>query len=145
MAGTDGAARPHRRHVDRAAADAAVSTAWPEPCQNPDRSPMDPVSVTAEPAPAPERDCWPLVSVIMPTRGRPELVRESIAAVVAQSYPGQIECLVVHDREPPDEELTKLGAAQHRVAVAANTHSPGLAGARNTGLDLAHGSIIATC
>jgi len=96
-------------------------------------------------APAPERDGWPLVSVIMPTRGRPELVRESIAAVVTQTYPGQIECLVVHDQEPPDEELTKLGTAEHRVAVTANTHSPGLAGARNTGLDLVRGSIVATC
>ena len=45
--------------------------------------------MTEAPARAPEE--WPLVSVIMPTRGRPELVRESIAAVVAQTYPGQIE------------------------------------------------------
>jgi len=95
--------------------------------------------------PARERDGWPLVSVIMPTRNRPELVRESIAAVVAQTYPGPIECLVVHDQEPPDEELATLGTAEHRVTVTANTHSPGLAGARNTGLDLAHGSIVATC
>jgi len=51
----------------------------------------------------------------------------------------------VHDQEPPDEELTKLGTAQHRVMVAANTRSPGLAGARNTGLDLARGDIVATC
>jgi glycosyltransferase involved in cell wall biosynthesis len=56
-------------------------------------------------APAPEAGGWPLVSVIMPTRGRPELVRESIAAVVGQTYPGDIECLVVHDQEPPDREL----------------------------------------
>ena len=95
--------------------------------------------------PARERDGWPLVSVIMPTRNRPELVRESIAAVVAQTYPGPIECLVVHDQEPPDEELATLGTAEHRVTVTANTHSPGLAGALNTGLDLAHGSIVATC
>src|SRR5260370_27478223 len=94
--------------------------------------------------PAREADGWPLVSVIMPTRSRPELVRESIAAVVAQTYPGQIECLVVHDQEPPDAELTMLGTAQHRVAVTANTHSPGLAGAQDTGLDLAQSKIHAT-
>jgi cellulose synthase/poly-beta-1,6-N-acetylglucosamine synthase-like glycosyltransferase len=70
-------------------------------------------------APAREPDGWPLVSVILPTRGRPDLVRESIAAVVAQAYPGQIECLVVHDQEPPDEELSKLGTRQHRVMVTA--------------------------
>jgi glycosyltransferase involved in cell wall biosynthesis len=88
---------------------------------------------------------WPLVSVLMTTRGRPELVRESIAAVVAQSYPGNIECIVVHDQEPPDESLRLLGTAQHCVRVAANGRTPGEAGARNTGLGLATGDYVATC
>jgi glycosyltransferase involved in cell wall biosynthesis len=96
-------------------------------------------------APAPEPGEWPRVSVIIPTRGRPELVRESIAAVVAQTYPGPIECLVVHDQEPPDAELARLGTPPREVKVASNTHSPGLAGARNTGLDAACGTVIATC
>lgn len=96
-------------------------------------------------APAPEAGGWPLVSAIMPTRGRPELVRESIAAVVAQTYGGDIECLVVHDQEPPDQELEALGRPRRRVRTMANTHSPGLAGARNTGLDVASGEFIATC
>lgn len=99
----------------------------------------------ASQAPAPEDTQWPLVSVTIPTRGRPELVRESVSSVVGQDYPGDIECIVVHDQEPPDEELAQLGTARHRVRVAANTHSPGLAGARNTGLDLAAGEYIATC
>ena len=81
----------------------------------------------------------------MPTRGRPELVRESIAAVVGQTYPGDIECIVVHDQEPPDKSLSSLGTARHRVRVVANAHTPGLAGARNTGLDLVHGDFVATC
>jgi glycosyltransferase involved in cell wall biosynthesis len=85
------------------------------------------------------------VSVIMATRGRPELVRESIAAVVGQTYPGAIECIVVHDQEPPDQGLRCLGSDRRSVVVAANTHVPGLAGARNTGLDLARGDFIATC
>jgi glycosyltransferase involved in cell wall biosynthesis len=104
--------------------------------------------MTDGPTPAPGE--WPLVSVIMPTRGRPELVRESIAAVVAQTYPGDVECLVVHDQEPPDRELEALGlqcpgGARRRVVAMANTHSPGLAGARNTGLDVASGEFVATC
>jgi glycosyltransferase involved in cell wall biosynthesis len=93
----------------------------------------------------PEGTQWPLVSVIMPTHGRPELVRESIAGVVAQDYPGEIECLVIHDQETPDEELSHLGSAGRGVRVMANTHAPGLAGARNTGLDAARGAYIATC
>lgn len=88
---------------------------------------------------------WPLVSVLMPTRGRPELVRESIAAVVAQDYPGDIECIVVHDQEPPDVGLRDLGTARRRVLVVTNTHSPGLAGARNTGLGLASAAFVASC
>jgi glycosyltransferase involved in cell wall biosynthesis len=88
---------------------------------------------------------WPLTSVIITTRGRPELVRESIAAVVAQSYPGDIECIVVHDQEAPNESLRLLGTAQHSVRVAANRCTPGEAGARNTGLGLAAGDYIATC
>jgi Glycosyl transferase family 2/Sulfotransferase family len=91
------------------------------------------------------RSEWPRVSVILPTRGRPQLVRESIAGVVGQSYPGEIDCIVVHDQEAADETLASLGTALHRVRVAANRHAPGLAGARNTGLDVADGEFIATC
>jgi glycosyltransferase involved in cell wall biosynthesis len=88
---------------------------------------------------------WPLVSVIITTRGRPELVRETIAAVVAQSYPGDIECIVVHDQEPPDQALSLLGTARRSVRVAANHGTPGEAGARNTGHGLTTGDYIATC
>jgi hypothetical protein len=101
-------------------------------------------STVSEP-PAPTDAQWPLVSVIVPTRGRPELVRESISSVVAQDYPGEIECIVVHDQEPPAAELSRLGTPRHRVRVTVNRRSPGLAGARNTGLDLAPGEYIATC
>ena len=94
---------------------------------------------------SPDRPAWPAVTVIMPTRGRPELVRLSIAAVVGQSYPGPIECIVVHDQEPPDPDLVRLGTLPHRVSVVTNTHTPGLAGSRNTGLDIAQGDFIATC
>lgn len=88
---------------------------------------------------------WPLVSAIITTRGRPELVRESVAAVVAQTYPGDIECIVVHDEEPPDEGLKLLGTAQRSVRVVANRCAPGESGARNTGLGLATGAYLATC
>lgn len=85
------------------------------------------------------------MSVIMPTRGRPELVRESIAGVIAQTYPGKIELLVLHDQEPADQDLAKLATAGRSVQVLTNTRTPGLAGARNTGLALAAGCYIATC
>jgi glycosyltransferase involved in cell wall biosynthesis len=90
-------------------------------------------------------DRWPLVSVILPTRGRPGLVRDTIAAVVGQDYPGAIECIVVHDQEPPDPSLGRLGTDRHRVAAVSNARSAGLAGARNTGVGLARGEFIASC
>lgn len=86
----------------------------------------------------------PVVSVVLPTHGRPELVREAVRSVVAQDYAGKVQCLVVHDREEPDEALQALGRADRSVTVVRNTHTPGLAGARNTGLDLAGGAFIAT-
>jgi glycosyl transferase family 2 len=88
---------------------------------------------------------WPPVTVIVPTRNRPELVRESIASIVAQDYQGDIECIIVHDRELSDESLAELGNPRRSVRVVTNTHKPGLAGARNTGLDLARSEYIATC
>lgn len=91
----------------------------------------------------PER--WPLVSVIVPTRGRPDLVRATLSSVVGQDYPGRIECLVVHDQEVPDPDLARLGSEDHQVRVIANQRTPGLAGARNSGLAEATGGFIATC
>lgn len=98
----------------------------------------------AAPAAA-ERATWPDVSVIITTRGRPELVRETVASVAAQTYPGSIECVVVHDQEPPDASLALLGSSRCRVRVMENTRTPGLAGARNTGLGAASADYIATC
>jgi glycosyltransferase involved in cell wall biosynthesis len=88
---------------------------------------------------------WPPVTVILPTRNRPELVRESISAVVGQTYPGPIECLVVHDQEDPDHELTKLGRQHRDVAVTTNACTPGLAGSRNHGVQNTMGEFVASC
>jgi glycosyltransferase involved in cell wall biosynthesis len=88
---------------------------------------------------------WPLVSVIVPTRGRSELVRQALSSVIGQTYPGAIDCIVVHDQEPPQPELAELGTANRSVRVVANSRSPGLAGSRNTGVALARGEFIASC
>jgi hypothetical protein len=104
-----------------------------------------PTTTLVSPAPAPDDSAWPPVTVIMPTRNRPMLIRESIAAVIGQDYPGRIECIVVHDQESPDEELTRLGTPRRTVRVVANRHSPGLPGARNTGLEIARDEYLASC
>jgi glycosyltransferase involved in cell wall biosynthesis len=93
--------------------------------------------------PPPER--WPGVSVLITTRGRPELVRETIATVVGQTYPGDIKLLVVHDQEAPDPALASLSKPGRHVRVVANDGTPGLAGARNFGLRLVRDEYVATC
>lgn len=88
---------------------------------------------------------WPTVSVVIPTRGRPELLRETLATIVAQDYAGDLDILVVHDREPADPTLADLGRDGRRVRAVTNDGTPGLAGARNCGVRHTEGEIVASC
>lgn len=88
----------------------------------------------------------PCVSVVIATHNRPRLLRAAIDAVLAQDYPGMIECLVVFDQAPIDDSLAHNDPAAHRsVAVLSNTRTPGLAGARNSGITAAMGEYVAFC
>ncbi|HST64579.1 MAG TPA: glycosyltransferase family A protein [Mycobacteriales bacterium] len=82
----------------------------------------------------------PGVTVVIPTRDRPELLRTAVAAVLAQDYPGEVRCVIVHDGTEPDTAL-----AGDRVTVTSNVRSPGLAGTRNTGIELAGTELVAFC
>lgn len=104
-----------------------------------------PLRSPAAPVVTPTPDELPLVSVVIPTRGRPDLLLETVASVVGQSYAGPIECIVVHDQEEPDDGVTALAAPGRSVRAIANTGSPGLAGARNCGTAQAQGGLIASC
>ena len=88
-----------------------------------------------------------LVSVVIPTRGRPELApSRRWPAIVAQDYAGPMEILVVHDGEDADPTLAELSAPDRRVSLDhATTARPGLAGARNCGLRHTSGPIVASC
>jgi glycosyltransferase involved in cell wall biosynthesis len=100
--------------------------------------------VTAPQADAIEpRHDGPLVSVVIPTHNRPDLVRRALASVVSQSYRGPIETIVVHDKEAPDPTL-ESGDRLRPVRAIENNHTPGLAGARNAGLAVARGEFIAS-
>ena len=70
-----------------------------------------------EGAPRPEGG-HPLVSVVIPTHGRPELLRQTLATIVEQDYPGPMEILVVHDGEDADP-LKYLGPVAGFVNEAA--------------------------
>jgi glycosyltransferase involved in cell wall biosynthesis len=85
------------------------------------------------------------VSVVVPTHNRPQLVLEAVHSIVSQDHPGPIEVLVVFD-----------GCAAHPIDVGCppgrtvriltnDARTPGLAGARNTGILAATGEFIGFC
>jgi glycosyltransferase involved in cell wall biosynthesis len=84
---------------------------------------------------------WPSVGVVLPTHDRPVLLRAALASVLSQDYPGQVQVIVVHDRAEVDHSL----ADGDRVQVMANTRTPGLAGARNTGMVTLSTELVAFC
>ncbi|PSK98355.1 UDP-N-acetylglucosamine transferase subunit ALG13 [Murinocardiopsis flavida] len=87
---------------------------------------------------------WPEVTVVVPTRGRPDLLRTALRGITVQDYPGRITTLVVHDHEEPDHTLSDDNG-DRPVLVLRNTLSPGLAGARNTGVLAADTELVAFC
>lgn len=98
---------------------------------------------TSSPA-AHEAGAWPEVSVVVPTRSRPELLRTTLEAIRAQDYPGHVAVVVVFDQSEPDHTLEHDGD-QRSVRVVTNARSTGLAGARNTGIEACGGTYVAFC
>ena len=86
----------------------------------------------------------PTVSTIVATRDRPELLRETLAAIDAQDYDGEITTIVVFDQTDPDLEL-EVSEGNRKVVVVKNDRKPGLQGARNTGILGTDGDLIAFC
>lgn len=99
---------------------------------------------TSTPATEPTEE-FPLVSVVIPTRGRPELLRETLASIVAQDYAGPMEILVSHDQEDPDPTLAEFSRPGRAVRSVSNGGTPGLAGGRNFGIRNTSGEIVASC
>lgn len=86
----------------------------------------------------------PSISVVVPTRDRPELLRRSLASIVGQRYDGDIEVIVVFDQGTP----TDVGVPEsdtRRIRTIANDRVAGLAGARNCGVLAATGDLVAYC
>lgn len=86
----------------------------------------------------------PVISVVMATRDRPQLLRRAVESVFAQEHVEPIEVVLVYDGTPIDE-LTDLDRGPHRLRAVQNSRTPGLAGARNTGILTAAAPLIAFC
>ncbi len=87
---------------------------------------------------------WPTVGVVVPTRDRPELLRRALTAIWDQDYPCLVDVVVVFDGEEPDESLGRE-APGRRIRVTTNARTPGLAGARNSGIDTLSTELAAFC
>ena len=87
-------------------------------------------------------DVNPRVSVVIPTRNRPELVRRAARSALAQTYKN-LEIVVVVDGSDPEtvDALVNLGESSVRIHHLA--HSVGAAEARNEGVRVASGEWIA--
>jgi glycosyltransferase involved in cell wall biosynthesis len=90
------------------------------------------------------RSGWPSVGVVVATRDRPALLERAVASIMGQSYPGDIDCTVVFDQSPPHAVAVPESAGR-RLRLMRNTRTPGLAGARNTGMVAGSTALIAFC
>ena len=83
-----------------------------------------------------------LLSVIMPTRDRPEALEGPILSVIAQSYKNW-ELLVINDGGGPEAEAVIKRFKDERIRYLHNAEPYGAAQARNNALAEARGSHIA--
>lgn len=86
---------------------------------------------------------WPSIGVVIPTHNRPAMMRRALSSVLAQRYPGRMGAIIVFDRSKPD--LTLATDGDQPVRVVANHRTPGLAGARNTGICALDTDLVAFC
>jgi len=92
---------------------------------------------------------FPLVSVVMPTFGRPDHLLRAIASVAAQDYP-DIELLIVDDNDPSSADRSRTEIAVGELSNAGNAavryiRRPANGGgsrARNDGISAATGHFI---
>ena len=96
----------------------------------------------ADPAGGPAS--FPAVTVVLVTHSRPALMRRALTSILEQDYSGPITVYVVHDRCPLESGLTREDAFR-QVRLMENSRTPGLAGARNTGILAATTNLVAFC
>lgn len=89
----------------------------------------------------------PSVTTVVATHGRGELLRRALRSIAAQQYDGPLEIIVVFDQSSVDplDDLRPDLPSTLTLNVCGNDHSPGLAGARNTGIGRARGELVAFC
>jgi hypothetical protein len=92
----------------------------------------------------PEPKRWPSVGVVLATHDRPQMMRAALASILEQDYPGDIHVALVFDQSEVDTTLAG-GSDNRTVSVTDNAGTPGLAGARNTGILGLDTELVAFC
>jgi len=93
-------------------------------------------------APAISSPAYPLVSAVIPTRDRADLLTSAVASALQQTWPN-LEVVVVIDGQDPATEARLAGFADRRVRVVTLSENCGAAEARNAGVRAAKGEWIA--
>ncbi len=84
----------------------------------------------------------PLVSVILPTYNRPDMLKEALGSILSQTYKN-IEIIVINDAGENVSEIIKLVNGEGKIVYLQHKENRGLAAVRNTGLKAARGKYIA--
>jgi glycosyltransferase involved in cell wall biosynthesis len=84
----------------------------------------------------------PLVSVIIPTHNRSDLLPKAICSVLRQTYTN-LECIVVDDASTDDTERVVQQLADERLVYLRHETNQGASATRNTGIAHAKGDFIA--
>lgn len=84
----------------------------------------------------------PSVSVVIPTRDRPDCLAEAIASVLRQRYP-VLEIIVVDDVSQDPAAIRSAIGSDPRVRLIRNERSLGGGGTRNRGVASATGDLVA--
>ena len=87
-------------------------------------------------------DREPLVTAVIPTHNREQVIGRAIISVLAQSYPN-LEIVVVDDRSTDDTARVVSDFKGHNLRYVKNTGRRGASAARNAGIAEARGSLIA--
>jgi glycosyltransferase involved in cell wall biosynthesis len=83
-----------------------------------------------------------MISVIVPTAHRSQLVARAVKSALAQSH-SNIEVVIVIDGPDPETTRALSAIADHRLRLIQNARPLGSAGARNVGVKAARGEWVA--
>jgi glycosyltransferase involved in cell wall biosynthesis len=84
----------------------------------------------------------PLVSVVVPTYNRPEMLEGCLRSILDQTYPN-VEIIVVNDGGADVKKIIDSLNQQNKITFLEHPANRGMAAARNTGIAAARGKYLA--